>query len=41
MAASVLSILSTGAYAQLEEVVVTASKRVESLQDVSMSISAI
>lgn len=41
MAASVLSVLSTAAYAQLEEVVVTASKRVESLQDVSMSISAI
>ncbi|TDG13627.1 TonB-dependent receptor [Seongchinamella unica] len=41
MAASVLSVLSTGASAQLEEVVVTASKRVESLQDVSMSISAI
>ncbi|MEP4148876.1 MAG: TonB-dependent receptor [Halioglobus sp.] len=41
MAASVLSVLSTGVHAQLEEVIVTASKRVESLQDVSMSISAI
>ncbi len=41
MAAAVLSVLSSGANAQLEEVIVTASKRVESLQDVSMSISAI
>jgi outer membrane receptor protein involved in Fe transport len=41
MAASVMTVLSAPAYAQLEEVIVTASKRVESLQDVSMSISAI
>ena len=41
IAASVLTVFSTSAYAQLEEVIVTASKRVESLQDVSMSISAI
>ena len=41
LAAAILGIASTGASAQLEEVIVTASKRVESLQDVSMSISAI
>lgn len=41
MAASVLAVFPAVSSAQLEEVLVTASKRVESLQDVPMSISAI
>tara|TARA_R110000823_G_scaffold171736_11_gene304263 strand:+ start:31028 stop:33289 length:2262 start_codon:yes stop_codon:yes gene_type:complete len=41
MAASVLVAVPVVSYAQLEEVVVTASKRSESLQDVPMAITAI
>lgn len=41
MAAAIVAMVPTVSYAQLEEVIVTASKRAESLQDVSMSISAI
>lgn len=41
MAAAIVAMVPTVSYAQLEEVIVTASKRTESLQDVSMSISAI
>ena len=36
-----VSLLPASAFAQLEEVVVTATKREKSLQDVSMSINAI
>jgi outer membrane receptor for ferrienterochelin and colicin len=41
LAASVLALVPNLSHAQLEEVVVTASKRVESLQDVPMSISTV
>jgi outer membrane receptor protein involved in Fe transport len=41
LAASIVALVPTVSHAQLEEVLVTATKRVESLQDVSMSVSAV
>jgi iron complex outermembrane recepter protein len=41
LAVSILAVVPTFAHAQLEEVLVTATKRVESLQDIPMSISAV
>jgi len=40
LAASILAVIPAVSYAQLEEVIVTASKRAESLQDLSMSVTA-
>ena len=40
LAASLLTVIPVVSYAQLEEVIVTASKRAESLQDLSMSVTA-
>jgi outer membrane receptor protein involved in Fe transport len=41
IAASIMAVVPAVSYAQLEEVIVTASKRAESLQDLSMSVTAI